>query len=244
MSDAEKKGIKAGNEDWENELWSLINSSDGTNCPLYKSCEYRKHNKDCLSRNTAYTNAIHKFLDEDSLNFPLSYKECPSAPMCVVYSQIFKLVKKLAQSYSDKAGVETIPVSTKIIKSVSFDQPIEVRLVPLKSAHGAVWQLNRDGWVIHLNSKDPPARRRFTLFHELFHILAHCNASPVFKKIPCQKEGSFNELLADHFSAVMLMPENQVRKRWVEVKDIRRMAVIFDVPEPVMYCGLKHLRLI
>ena len=236
--------MRAKKEDWENELWSLINIGNGTNCPLYESCEYQKHNKNCLSRDISYNDAIHKFMDEDSIVLPASYKEFPRPPMCVMSSQIFKLVTQLAQSYKEKAGAETIPVKTEIIKKIRFDQPVEVRLVPLKSAHGAVWRLKHDGWVIHLNSKDSSARRRFTLFHELFHILAHCNASPVFKKSPFQREGAFNELLADHFSAVMIMPEDQVRKRWVAVKDVKKMAAIFDVPEPVMYFGLKHLKLI
>ena len=230
-------------EDWENELWSLIDIGDGTNCPLYKTCQHQKNSSYCLSRDEVYADAIHKFLDSDSLILPPSFKNIPKTPQCVASSRIFALVRKLAQGYTEKIGTKEIPVTTDIINNDCFDQPVEVRLVPLKSAHGAVWQL-KDGWVIHLNSKDSPARRRFTLYHEVFHILAHCNATPVFKKASSQKEGAFNELLADHFSAVMIMPEEMMRKKWPEVKDISKMAAIFDVPEPAMYCGLKHMRLI
>jgi Zn-dependent peptidase ImmA (M78 family) len=157
-------------------------------------------------------------------------------------SRIFGLVKKLAWSYTKKIGNHELPVPIDTIIIVYSSQPVEVRLVPLKSAHGAVWRL-KDGWIIHLNNKDSSARRRFTIYHELFHILAHCNASPVFKKSPSRREGIFNELLADHFSAIMVMPEEMILKKWKEVKDLRKMAAIFDVPETVAYCGLKYLKL-
>lgn len=236
--------MKAKNEEWENELWSLINIGDGTNCPLYNSCQHRRYNQDCLSRDTSYADAMHQFLDSDFLNVPLTYDNLPRLSECAVSSRIFKLVRKLAHSYAKKIGLKEIPVATDIFQNVYFNQPIEVRLVPLKSAHGAVWHLQKDGWVIHLNSKDSYARRRFTLYHELFHILAHCNASPVFKKSPFQNDGAFNEILADHFAANMILPEEKLMKNWQEIKDLKKLAAIFDVPEPVMYCGLKYLKLI
>ncbi|MDP2931880.1 MAG: ImmA/IrrE family metallo-endopeptidase [Chloroflexota bacterium] len=93
-----------------------------------------------------------------------------------------------------------------------------------QSHHGAVWRLS-DCWLIHLNSNDTSARQRFTLYHEIFHILAHGKAKPVFKKTACNQEGSFNELLADHFAAVMLLPEKWVKVIWAQVKDIGQMAV-------------------
>jgi len=40
------------------------------------------------------------------------------------------------------------------------------------------------------------------------------------------------------------MPENWVRKKWTEVKDINQMATIFDVPKPIVWASLKHLSLI
>ena len=242
MSDAERRNMKARTEDWENELWSLIDLGDGINCPHYKSC-YIKNASNCLYRDIEYADRMQKFLDSDSLLLPPSDKYFPKLPVCIANSRIFELIRKLAGNYTKKSVSKEIPVPDDIINNVYFDQPLEVRLVPLKSAHGAVWRI-KDGWVIHLNSKDSSARRRFTLYHELFHILTHCNVSPVFKKAPYQREGTFNELLADHFSAVMIMPEEMMRKKWPEVKDISKMAVIFDVPEPAMYCGLKYLRLI
>jgi len=99
-------------------------------------------------------------------------------------------------------------------------------------------------WVVQLNSNDSMARQRYTLYHEIFHILAHSKATPVFKKAGRHREGTFNEMLADHFSGACLMPEKLVRKFWPEIKDIKVMARIFDVPEPIAWLELKHLVLI
>jgi Zn-dependent peptidase ImmA (M78 family) len=66
----------------------------------------------------------------------------------------------------------------------------------------------------------------------------------VFKKASCSQGGSFNELLADHFAGVILLPEKCVKEKWAEVKDINQMAAIFDVPKPIVWFALKHLSLI
>ena len=117
--------------------------------------------------------------------------------------------------------------------------PIEVRYLPLKTNHGAVWRLN-DCWMIHLNSNNTPAKQRFTLYHEIFHILAHCQCqvTPVFRKKNTD-ELNFNEILADHFAANILLPQKQVRELWTETKDINRMAEIFNAPKPIVYISLR-----
>jgi hypothetical protein len=196
-----------------------------------------------MSDHEDHFEAMGEFVDNDDLDFtdPKSIKfEFPSCPRS---GRIFKLVYRLANRYQAKAGIDRPPVPTDLITRAGDNLPIEVRRVPLKAYHGAIWRLS-DSWVIQLNSSDTLARQRFTLYHEIFHILAHCKATPVFKKAACSREGSFNELLADHFAAVMLVPTECVRKIWPEVKDINKMAAIFEVPGSVMWLGLKSMRLI
>ena len=119
--------------------------------------------------------------------------------------------------------------------------PGELRVLPLRTHHGAIWHL-KEGWVIQLNDGETSADNRFTLFHEAFHILAHCSTTPVFRKRGAI-QGSFNELLADAFAASILAPTEWVKEKWAEVRDLDRMAKIFDVPKPVMCVRLKYLGL-
>lgn len=227
---------------WEAELWSYLSGGDGTNCPMYSSCELRRDNTRCYSENLGYYKLVTEFIDEEGLemNNPsgqkIEFSTCPSS------GRIFQLVSRLAQRYIKEAGIENPPVPASLITRAAGDIPIEVRQVPLKAYRGAVWRLS-NSWVVQLNSNDPTARQRFTLYHEIFHILAHSKATPVFKKAGCNLEGSFNEMLADHFSAACLLPDKLVKKIWPKVRDIDRMAALFDVPRPVVWLSLRLMGL-
>lgn len=239
MSAAELRNMKVRTRDWESELWSYLNKGDGIHCPVYESCQLRLNGIWCLSDHQEYYEARNKLLDDDLADpSGIRFKSgnCPES------GRIFKLVRMLAEEYQAEAGVDRLPVPANLITRATDNLPIEVRQVALKAYHGAVWRLD-DCWMIHLNSNDTQARQRFTLYHEIFHILAHCKATPVFKKVSCSREGTFNELLADHFAAVMLLPEKWVKEKWTEIKDVDQMAAIFDVPMPVMYLGLRSMQL-
>jgi len=196
-----------------------------------------------LSDHEDYYEARNELIDDDDPDlgnlpsFEFGHHGCSRS------GRIFKLVTKLANKYRVEAGIDGLPVPSNLITQAYDNLPIEVRQVPLKAYHGAVWRLS-DCWLIQLNSKDTSARQRFTLYHEIFHILAHCKSTPVFKKTSGSREGTFNELLADDFAAVILVPGNWMRNKWAEVQDVSRMTAIFDVPKPVMYLSLKTMRLI
>ena len=229
------------NARWEAELWSYISRGDGVHCPIYHSCQLRLQGVWCLSDNEEYYKEKLSFLDNDDLDLnvgiELNFFGCPRS------SRIFRLVSRLGIKYQMEAGIARPPVPDNIITKASDGLPIKVRRMPLKAYHGAVWQLN-DRWVIQLNSRDTPARQRFTLYHEIFHILAHGKATPVFKRRAGVREGAFNELLADHFSVCTLLREEWLKTIWPEIKDIGQMAAIFEVPKPVMYLSLRAVGLI
>ena len=115
-------------------------------------------------------------------------------------------------------------------------------MVPLSCCNGATWNID-DCWVIHLNENDPLATRRFTLFHEAFHVIAQCNGcySP---KGRVDRGHPFYELLAERFAVSILMPRDWVKKKWLEGNDLDGMAEIFIVPKPAMYVELKLLKLL
>lgn len=196
-----------------------------------------------MSEHEQYYQLLNDFLDDEvpDLTNPASIEfEFPGSRHL---GGIFYLIRRLAVRYRTEAGVDRLPVPADLITHGGDNCPIEIRELPFKAHHGAIWRLN-DCWVVQLNSNDPPARQRFTLYHEIFHILAHCKATPVFKKKASSPEGSFNELLADHFAVMLLMPEKQVKERWAEVEDINQMATIFDVPKSVVWFALRYLSLV
>lgn len=244
MSGVGKKGTGAGiTPGWEAELWSYLSKGDGIHCPIYESCSLRLQGEWCLSEHEEYYQLMNNFLDDEVLDLADPAAIQFEFPACRFVGRVFNLVRRLAEGYQTEVGVNRPPVPDDLITRGDDGLPIEVRQIPLKAHHGAIWRLS-DCWLVQLNSNDTAARQRFTVYHEVFHILAHNRATPVFKKTSSSSEGSFNELLADHFAAIILMPENLVKEKWAEVQDMNRMAAIFEVPRPVVWFALKHLSLI
>lgn len=220
---------------WESELWSYIGSSDGKQCTRVSCCQHRHSGKWCISDNLE---RIKLLLDARGFKFS-DYDFIKPAGRC----RISLLLEILAQEWLKKGGVCCPPVPTELIMLADEYHSIEVRQLPLKVHHGAVWRV-REGWIIQIKDGDTSARKRFTLFHEAFHILAHCsNTTPVFRRGGIEG-GSFNELVADGFAGRILMPGEWVKEKWVEVNDLNQIAKIFDVPKSAMCVRLKRLGLV
>ena len=219
---------------WESELWDYISSGDGMRCAKYDSCWCRATGEDCTNDNL---DLIRRLLDDKKL-YTGKYNNLKTSKCCTVIG----LVEQLAKEIIQKQEVNCIPVPASVAYTANEQQSIEIRLVPLSVIHGAIWHLN-DGWVIQINKNDPPARRRFTLFHEIFHVIAHSRSTPVFSKKGSQA-GSFNELLADFFAICLMMPRRQVEAEWAKVKNLHRMSQIFGVEKPLIWLRLRGLGLI
>lgn len=228
---------------WEPEFWLYLSQGDGAKCPMYESCIERLLGCKCLSDHKEYCRLIKGLLDNEFLDPVEKAVITNEFPQCIRTAKIFEFINKLAQKYLVKAGINYIPVPNDLVTRADDGQFIEIGHVPLQAHHGAVWRMN-DRWLVQLNSNDTPARQKFTLYHEIFHIQAHCNISTVSGKTSGITDGLFSEFLADHFAAVILMPGNQVREWWNKVKDINKMASIFEVPKTIMWCSLFNLRLI
>ena len=194
---------------WESELWSYVSTSDGEHCPLQGSCQVRQKGGWCPDDNKK---RLNRLLDRRQFNlggydFVKSEGERPC--------RLGQLVEVIAQKYLKMGEIRCLPVPTVLIALVDQQGSTEVRELPLKAYHGAIWH-PKGGWIIQLKADDTSAVKRFAVFHEAFHILAHCKTSPVFRKRGAI-QGSFNELLADYFAACMLMLREWVREKWAEV---------------------------
>ena len=219
---------------WEPELWSYVYSSDGVSCPMYNHCNSRCREWLCACDNME---RLKQLMDAEEFS-PCDYDFAEYVAHC----RMLKLTEMLANRYLNKGKIHCPAVPTELVSLFDEQKPIEVRLVSLRNHHGATWHL-KDSWIIHLNANDTPAVRRFTLFHEAFHILILYRGTSTFLGRGFNR-GSFTELMSECFSARILMPVNWVREKWLETHDLGTMAKIFDVPKVEMYLRLKFLRLI
>ncbi len=222
---------------WEKELWHYLDIGDGDTCPLHDSCDTRNNGQWCFTDYMEFIGDMSYLINSDEIN-PRRGLILSMLKNC----RIFNLVESLAKRYLDLENVTSPPVPESLIEYIGQPNVVEVRLVPLASYHGSLWYLD-DSWVVQINGNDDYRVRRLTIFHEAFHILAHSNGTPVFRKINSNK-GAFNELLAEYFTYNILMPETWVRDKWTQVRDIDKMAEIFLVPKSAMITTLSSLQLI
>ena len=152
---------------------------------------------------------------------------------------IFHLLELLAWEWIITVGVYGPPIPSQLIRLADHSKFVTVSNVPLKTTHGAVWCL-ADSWLIQLNANDDSATKRFTLFHEAFHI----RSSIVRRAERPENIRLFNELLAEVFAACTLTPLVWLENIWEKIPNVSKVARIFDVPEPVIHFRLRHLGLV
>lgn len=108
---------------------------------------------------------------------------------------------------------------------------------------------------IYVEASDSPARKRFTIAHELGHYLLHYrdqdvehidtsdNFRTVLEPDAHWTEDRRREWEANAFAAALLMPSDLVQRVWPEVRDLDGMAAWFQVSPKAMAIRLEELRL-
>lgn len=224
--------------EWEARLWSQVGIGAGNRCPIYSNCQSRQQGGRCI---VDIGNQIKEIFDRDYFNpKKLEY----SLGGGVVQGAFYQALERLANDCLRRGDVHSPPVPTELVFLADEENDVKIRMVSLKTLSGALWW-QKGHWMIYLNSSDSPYRQRFTLFHEVFHILAHCRTTqcPVFRGRGIDR-GYFNELLADCFATHTLIPEEWLKAEWEEGRDLDHLAATFAVPRSVMWFRLKVLGLI
>lgn len=115
----------------------------------------------------------------------------------------------------------------------------------------------RDGNIaIYLNYDDAPARKRFTIAHEIGHLVLHMQAADDYEIVDTEDNFRSNTISNDEwtnerrmeweanaFAAALLMDEELVRNEWEQIKDIGMLAWKFQVSEGAMAIRLSSLNL-
>lgn len=106
----------------------------------------------------------------------------------------------------------------------------------------------KDGrYLIAVNKNKSRSHRRFTLCHELKHLVDYPYARILHAGLgygdPDAQEYRI-ERIADHFAAHLLMPTNLVKRAWGRgLQDARTLSRVFEVSEEAMRIRLDNLGL-
>lgn len=118
---------------------------------------------------------------------------------------------------------------------------VEIRYEDLPSSALAHWELGR--WLIIINESDPHERQRFSLAHELFHIINYWTGERLHPGTPWVGARTQAERLADYFAGCLLMPEAEITRLAQDGVTPREMAKTFQVSTGAIAVRLSQLGL-
>jgi predicted transcriptional regulator len=107
----------------------------------------------------------------------------------------------------------------------------------------------KDGdYVIAVNKNNSHSHRRFTLAHEIKHLLDYPYAETLHERLGHGnrelRERSV-ERICDHFAAYLLMPSMLVKRAWTTgFQELSVLAGLFQVSEEAMHIRLTNLGLV
>ena len=112
-----------------------------------------------------------------------------------------------------------------------------------------------DTVTLLVNATDPPARKRFTIAHELGHHFLHLLSDGEFVDAETnlfrgavEEDASMTperrqEIQANLFAVALLMPEARVREEWLRIGSVDLMARRFNVSQTAMGYRIAQLGL-
>lgn len=119
---------------------------------------------------------------------------------------------------------------------------IAVERVSRAPVSGAV-RWSRGFWLVAINRGEPLVRQRYTLAHELKHVLDAPFGELLYPEWRGMSEHDRAEHVANHFAACLLMPKAWVTRHYFDkgVTDLRRLAYRFEVSQTAMRIRLESL---
>lgn len=159
-------------------------------------------------------------------------------------NEAYVLAEKQASKLLQLLNIERVPVDVALIAQLP---KIEVRVQPRHRmpnlAGFSQWSNGR--WLVVINQDNVEGRRRFTLAHELKHILDHTTGNVAYATLgggDKKKRERLIEQICDYFAACVLMPSTVVKKAWCSgIQDIQTLALHFKVSAAAMKVRLTYL---
>ena len=156
-------------------------------------------------------------------------------------NKVNEILAEVADSLSLKTPIPIKEVIERYVGDVQIVERMDIDFPPGVSAFST--KDMQTGWVIAVNPREPTERQRFSLAHELAHIVLILNQP---KKIYCSHESKgWDEKLCDRFAGDILMPEAMIRDLYKSTPSpyIEDVAKMFKVSRDVAKIQLGRLGL-
>ncbi len=167
----------------------------------------------------------------------------------------YALAKRKAQAIIQSSDVTSPPVP---VERIALEHGAIIRYRPFKGDLSGMVHIESDqNAIIGVNSMHPLTRKRFTIAHELGHLLLHADEQlhvdehslVAYRTAKSTREFSEREIEANQFAAELLMPlpflEADVANTDLEDEnEIERLAHKYRVSLQAMTVRLSRLRFI
>ena len=154
-----------------------------------------------------------------------------------------KAAKALAQKLIKSAGVVSPPVSLqRIIEHLQTTYTLDVRRIEAsQKVSGLIVvckEVDSEYATIGFNANLPWCRRRFTIAHEIGHL--------IFGHACTQSHGddSHNEKEADTFAGELLVPTAFIKKDFARTRDLGELSKLYRVSNQTLTIKLMDARLV
>lgn len=154
-----------------------------------------------------------------------------------------KLVKSLAQRLIKDVKISSAPVSLqKVIEYLQTKYTLDVKKIVIGEKVSGLLvickEVDNEYATIGFNAEHPWCRRRFTIAHEIGHLLLEhtCNKDT--------EDGSVNETEANQFASELLMPTAFIKKDLKDNLNIQALAKLYRVSDQALTIKLINTRLV
>lgn len=155
-------------------------------------------------------------------------------------SEALSVAERQATLLLKLQGIHGPPVPSSAISELSF-LTVAVRS-PMASLAATKWIKPR--WVVLINGLEPVVRQRFSLGHELKHIIDHAHAARMYGPCNARTEGRI-EKLCDFFSGCVLMPRPWVKGAYASgIQNVGDLAQLFQVSSRAVQVRLLQLGIV
>lgn len=149
----------------------------------------------------------------------------PNRPL--YYSQAVQLTELQANRLRRALNISSPEVPDEALAAIPRVRVVELDDLP----SSGVSQWTRGTWVIAINGHEPWQRQRFTLAHELWHVINFPTERWLCEPGPFRDRAEKRELLADYFAGCLLMPKQHLKLLVGQGFTVDQLADTFGVSE-------------
>ncbi len=154
-----------------------------------------------------------------------------------------KAAKAFAKKLIKSAGVTAAPVSLqRVIEHLQKTYTLDVRRIEAGGKVSGLLvvckEVDGEYATIGFNAMHPWCRRRFTIAHEIGHLIfGHACGTVV-------GDADHNEREADIFAAELLIPTAFLKKDFAKIRDVQALSKLYRVSDQALTIKLMDARLL